>query len=201
MQQIENRPARSSRMNDLSGTTTIHGVAIKDLAGFAGKFAVWNCTCPRCGRDFVMRANCKNKQQSCGCLRTDLKTTPQKKRIRQYHYSTLRHYVVPEWKDFERFWQGIGVCLGEHERVYRRDHRFPIGPANYIAWDQRKLGNCGPESVLIWAADQYWSMKTAAELLGVSKQCVSQKLNRPGGLEQLQKDIAAKITPQSAAAD
>lgn len=193
MAQIDNRPSRSSRLNDLSGTTTIHGVAIKDIAGFLGKFAVWNCTCPKCGQDFVMRANCRTKQQSCGCLRTNRKTTSQKKRIRQYHYATLSHYVEPIWKDFDQFWRDVGASLGEHERVYQGDNSCPIGPSNYIIWDQRKLGSCGPCSFLICASEQYWSVKGAADLLGVSKQCVAQKLSRPGGREQVEKDISAKI--------
>lgn len=210
MQGIQTREPASHRFRDLTGKTNEHGVTVNSHVGFAGRHSVWNCTCPRCGADFVVRGNCFLKQKSCGCIRRATKISARKKLMRRYHYGTVRKHCDPVWEDFDRFWQDIGSSLKGNERLYRLNENERLGPTNFIVAENRNLGHCGPNARLLFVCGQFWSVRRAAEMLKVSKQCISQRIARPGGIDKVCRDIAnvfrysvtgTEVTPQSAAAD
>lgn len=139
LENVTERPARAGRFKDLTGYVTKHGIQVLRFRGmedFRGrKTSVWDCQCPRCGKEFAARQNSLDIQKSCGCGHRAEYLSSEAKDLRNYHYQLMTNSsrLCERWQDADTFIADLEPRWVTGHILCRLEADRPFGPDNWTS--------------------------------------------------------------------
>jgi len=188
---VETRKPSGHRFVDLSGTVSPHGVEFIRHVGFMREYAVFECVCPRCQQNFVMRGNVRNVQKTCGRCRP--KRKPRQSEAVKARWRAMKRDCVMQWQVWELFWEDVGKNLQRNDRIFAADRTRPVGPDNFFVTDAPNLGNTYPHMPIWSLCDSYWTVARLCHELGTTKQNMHQRMATESGRARVMEDLQRKI--------